>query len=56
MFCCVLCVVTPEWIAPLACLPPLDALLNVLEGHGVITQAMVLEEITRLGEKSVKAR
>jgi hypothetical protein len=47
---------SPARIAPLARLPPLEALLNVWEDNGVITKAEVLEEITRLRAKSVKAR
>jgi hypothetical protein len=47
---------SPVGIAPLAGLPPLEALLNVWEDNGVITKAEVLEEITRLRAKSMTAR
>jgi hypothetical protein len=37
-------------------IPLLETLLNLLEEHPVTTKAVMLEEITGLGEKTGKAR
>ena len=46
----------PECIASLAWLPPLEALLDVLEQTGVVWKADVREETPRLREKPAEAR